>query len=110
MAYSLVSLGLDFAQMVLAVRKHLQMTNNIRIDNFYYYNFLRKLILGEVLVLHLDVLIAGLGLDGPPCPEIPQSNPVNHPQQVLVQQLCPEINFWGCPGSGPPGTCRRLPR
>ena len=48
-------------RMVLAVQKHLQITNMITRDNFDFKNFLKK------------------------------------------------INPWGCPGSGPPGTCWRLP-
>ena len=71
LAYTLLSLVLDLAQMVLAVRKHLQMTNNIMLEKFYHYNFPRKSNLGEVLALglHLDVLGAGLGPDGPGCLE-----------------------------------------
>ena len=57
--------------MVLAVRKHLQMTNIIMLEKFYHYNFPRQSILGEVLALdlHLDLLGAGLSPDGPGCLE-----------------------------------------
>ena len=46
----------------------------------------------------------------PGWPETPEINPLNHPQQLVFLELCPEINPWCCPGSGPPGTCRSLPR
>ena len=64
---------LDLAQMVLAVRKHLQMTNMIILDNFGFKKCLKKSISGDVLDLglHLAVLGAGLGPDGPGCPEKP---------------------------------------
>ena len=39
-----------------------------------------------------------------------KTNPVLHAEQLLLQQLFKKINPWGCPGSGPPGTCRHLPR
>ena len=57
--------------MVLAVWKYLQMTNILMLKDFYYYNFPRKSIPGNVLALglHLTVLGAGLGPDGPCCPE-----------------------------------------
>ena len=53
--------------MVLAVWKHLQMTNIFMLED----NFPRKSIPGNVLALglHLTVLGAGLGPDGPCCPE-----------------------------------------
>ena len=34
--YTMVSLALDFSQMVLAVRKHLKMANIIILDIFYF--------------------------------------------------------------------------
>ena len=45
------------------------MTNEIMLEKFYHCNFPRKSILGKVLALglHLDVLGAGLGPDGPGC-------------------------------------------
>ena len=46
--YTLVSLVLDFSQMVLAVRKHLHMTNIIILNNSYYCNFSKKSIPGDV--------------------------------------------------------------
>ena len=42
----------------------------------------------------------------PGWPETPEINPLNHPQQLVFLELCPEINPWWCPGSG---TCRSLP-
>ena len=62
LAYTLMSLVLDFAQMVLAVRKHLQMTNIIMLDNFNYYNFLREPILLEVLPLFYNLMSLVLDL------------------------------------------------
>ena len=55
-------------------------------------------------------LVSGPHPDGPGCPEKVEINLPKHPKQLLFQQLCPKINPWCCPGSGPPGTCRRLPR
>ena len=71
--YTLVSLVLDFSQMVLAVRKHLQIANIIIDSNPFYCNFLKKSSPGHVLALalHLDVFGAGLQPDGPGCPETP---------------------------------------
>ena len=40
--YTMVSLALDFSQMVLAVRKHLKMANIIILNNSYYCNFSKK--------------------------------------------------------------------
>ena len=56
LAYTLMSLVLDLTQMVLVVRKHLQMTNIIMLDNFNYYNFLREPILLEVLPLFYTLM------------------------------------------------------
>ena len=50
-AYTLLSLVLDLAQMVLAVRKHLQMTNIIMLEKFYHYNFPDNQSLGKSLPL-----------------------------------------------------------
>ena len=49
LAYTLMSLRLDLTQMVLAVQKHLQMTNIIMLEYFYFCNFPRKSIPGDVL-------------------------------------------------------------
>ena len=75
-----MSLVLDLTQLVLAVRKHLQMTNIIMLENFCYSNFPRKSITGDVLALglHLAVLGAGLGPDGPGCPETPSNDQYYH--------------------------------
>ena len=61
-AYTLVSLGLDMALMVLAVQKHLQMTKGITLNNFQKNNFSKKSIPGEVLYLGLRLGVFGLGL------------------------------------------------
>ena len=53
LANTLVSLVLDLAHMVLVFQKHLQMTNIIILENFYYYNFQGKSIPGKVLALGL---------------------------------------------------------
>ena len=75
-----MSLVLDLTKMVLAVRKHHQMAIITMLDNFYLYNFPRKLIAGEVLALgvHLDIHGAGLGPDGPGCPETPSNDQYDH--------------------------------
>ena len=77
-----------------------------------YCNFPKKSISGDVLALalHLGVFSAGLQPDGPGCPEKPKTNPGLHAEQHLLQQLSQKNDSWGCPGPGPPGTCRRLPR
>ena len=46
LAYTLVSLVLDLAQMALAVLKQLQMTNIIKLDNFDFKIFSKKNSLG----------------------------------------------------------------
>ena len=51
LAYSLVSLKLDIAQMVQAVRKHLWMTNVIMLDNIYSYKFAKKIYIGNSMLL-----------------------------------------------------------
>ena len=48
--YTLVSLALDFSQMVLAVQKHLKMGNVIILNNSYYCNFSKKLLSEDVQV------------------------------------------------------------
>ena len=65
---------------------------------------------GLALALHLGVFGAGLQPDGPGCLETPLNGQYNHPKQLLLLQYSQKINPWGCPGSGPTGTCRRLPR
>ena len=66
-------------RMVLAVWKHLQMTNVITLD-FSFYRSPRKSILGEALVLglHLDVVGAGIGPEGPGSPETPSNKHYDH--------------------------------
>jgi len=46
--YTMVSLALDFSQMVLAVQKHLKMAKIIILNNSYYCNFSKKSIPGDV--------------------------------------------------------------
>ena len=74
--YTLVSLVLDFTQMVLAVRKHLEMAIIIILNNPekpFSCNYSKNSLPGEVLALalHLGVFGAGLHPDGPGCPETP---------------------------------------
>ena len=66
--------------MVMAVQKHLQITNMIMLDNFYHYNFPSKSIPGEVLALGqlLGVYDAGYGPDGPGCLEKPSNDQHDH--------------------------------
>ena len=98
--------------MVLDVRKNLKPTQFYMLNNLCYNNFSQKSSPGGVLALGLPLAVycPGLGPDGPEGPEEPETNPVLHAEQPLLQQLFQKINSWGCPGSGPPGTCRRLPR
>ena len=105
-------MDLDLAQMVLDVRKNLKPTQFYLLNNLWYNNFAQKSSHGGVLALGLVLAVYGPGLspDGPGCPEKPQINLVLHAQQPLFQQLYQKIDSWGRPGSGPPGTCQRLPR
>ena len=68
--YTLVSLVLDFSQMVLAVRKHLDMAIMIILNNLeqpLLMQFSKNSLFGEVLALalHFGVLGAGLHPHGP---------------------------------------------
>ena len=45
--YTLMSLVLDFSQMVLAVRKHLKIAKIFILNNPFYCNFLKKSIPGD---------------------------------------------------------------
>ena len=71
--YTLVSLGLDFTQMVLAVRNNLEMDIIIILNNseqpLFMQIFQKKVLLGEVLALalHLGVFGAGRHPDGAGC-------------------------------------------
>ena len=51
------------------------------------------------------VIMGGVATDA-----LTLATPVLHAEQPLLQQLFQKIKPWGCPGPGPPGTCRRLPR
>ena len=59
--------------MVLAVQKHLQITNIITPDNFDFKNILKKSIPGDVRAQVLQVPVGGShgDQDGPGCPETP---------------------------------------
>ena len=59
--------------MVLAGRKHLQMTNMIILDHFGFNKFLKKSILGDVRAQVLQEPVGGShgDHDGPGCPETP---------------------------------------
>ena len=58
-------------RMVLAVRKHLQITNVITLDNFDIKNFLKKSIPGDVQAQVLEEPVGGShgDQDGPGCLE-----------------------------------------
>ena len=96
----------------LEVRKCLKPTQFYLLKIFCLNNFPKKSSPGGVLALGLLLAVygPGLGPDGPGCPEKPETNPVLHAEQPLLQQLSQKIDSWGCPGPGPPGTCWRLPR
>ena len=70
-AYSLLSVALGLAQMVLDVQKFFKPTLLYMLNTICFHNFAQKSSPGGVLVLGL--LLAdygpGLGLDGPVCPE-----------------------------------------
>ena len=80
LAYSLLSMTLDLAQMVLEVRKSLRPTQFYMLNNLCYINFAQKSSPGAVLALGLLLAVygPGLGPDGPGCPEKPETNPVLH--------------------------------
>ena len=105
-------MALDLAQMVLDVWKNPKPTQFMILDNFCFNNFDQNSSPGGVLALGLPLAVYGpsIGLDGHGCLEKPKTNPVYHSQQLLLQKLSQKINPWGCSGSGPPGTCWRLPR
>ena len=84
--YTLVSLVLDFTQMVLDVGKHLNMAilnilNNL--EQPILCNFSKHSLSGEVLALclHLGVFGAGLHPDGPGCQETSWYGHFEHPEQ-----------------------------
>ena len=60
-------------RMVLAVQKHLQITNMIILDNFGFKNCLKNSMPGDVWAQVLQVPVGGShgGQDGPGCPETP---------------------------------------
>ena len=67
-------------RMVLAVQKHLQITNVITLDNFDFKNFLKKSIPGDVRAQVLQVPVGGShgDQDGPGCPETPSDYQYDH--------------------------------
>ena len=74
--YTLVSLGLDFTQMVLDVQKNLKPTQLIIPDNFCSNNFSKKSIPGDVRaqVLQEPVGDSHGDQDGLGCPKTPSNN------------------------------------
>ena len=67
-------------RMLLAVQKHLQITNMITLDNFDFKNFLKRSMPGDVQAQVFQVPVGGShgDQDGPGCLETPanyQSNP-----------------------------------
>ena len=78
--YTLMSLVLDFSQMVLAVQRHLKIAKIFILNNPCNCNFPKK-INGDVLALalHFGVFGAGLQPDGPGCPETPLDGQYDHP-------------------------------
>ena len=67
-------------RMVLAVRKHLQITNVIILDNFCLNNCLKKSIPGDVGAQVLQEPVGGShgDQDGPGCPETPSNYQYDH--------------------------------
>ena len=106
-----MDLALDLTQMVQEFRKNLKPTQFFIPTSFCFYNFAQKSILWVVLALVLLLTVFGAGPgpgldpDGPRGLEKPKTIPVFHFQQLLLTQLCPEINPLGCPCSRPtPGS------
>ena len=66
--------------MVLAVLKHLQITNMIILNNFGFNNFLKKSIPGDVRAQVLQVPVGGShgDQDGPGFPETPLNYRYDH--------------------------------
>ena len=67
-------------RMVLAVQKHLQMTNRIILDHFGLNNCLKKSIPGDVRAQVLQKPVGGSygDQDGPGCPETPSNYQYDH--------------------------------
>ena len=67
-------------RMVLAVQKHLQITNMITLDNFDFKNFFKKSIPGDVQAQVLQVPVGGShgDQDGPGCLETPSNDQCDH--------------------------------
>ena len=67
-------------RMVLAVQKHLQITNMITLDNFDFKNFLNTSIPGNVGAQVLQIPVGGShgDQDGPSCPETPLDYQCDH--------------------------------
>ena len=67
-------------RMVLAVRKHLQITNMITLDNFGFKNCLKNSMPGDVWAQVLQVPVRGSngGQDGPGCSETPSDYKYDH--------------------------------
>ena len=95
----------------MAVHKHLKSTQFFIPNSFSIFNFAQKSIPWVVLPLVLLLAVFGAGAgpgldpDGPGGPEKPKTNPLFHSQQLLVIQLCPEVNPLGCPCSCPTPGC-----
>ena len=71
-------------RMVLAVRKHLQITNMIILDNFGFKKYLKKSIPGDVRAQVLQEPVGGShgGQDSPGCPETPSNYQCDHTRQL----------------------------
>ena len=67
-------------RMVLAVQKHLQITNVITLDSFDFKNFLKKSLPGNVRAQVLQVPVGGShgDQDGPGCLETPSNYQKDH--------------------------------
>ena len=67
-------------RMVMAIQKHLQITNIIILDNFGFKNCLKKSIHGDVQVQVLQEPVGGShgDQDGPGCPETPSNYQYDH--------------------------------
>ena len=82
--YSILQVVTKCQKITLILPGYLR-TNIIFLENFYFCNFSRKSILGEALVLglHLDVVGAGIGPEGPGSPEAPSNMHYVHAWQLF---------------------------
>ena len=97
-------------RMVLDVQKHLKTTHLIFPNSFCFTNCLKQSIPGDVRAQVLQEPVGGSHCDqyGPGCPKTLQMTNIIA-LGIFCLKTVSKTNPLGCLGSGPPGTCRRLP-